>query len=153
MNEQDFLTISELSDITDIRPETLRLYLSRSEFTKYYTRGNIGHNNSKTTIFYLTADFIEKLASFLLLKNKLNSAKKIKHYWEIHLDLQKQPKEITNDEKLDIVYKQYQSLLNRYNEAISLNKKLKIIERICQEPADNMGVLELQNRIKEVLNK
>lgn len=150
MNKEEYLTLRELSKIIGLQEGAVRTYLSRSEFTKYYKNIRVKKTN-KTSVFTLTENFIKDLHDFLIIKKNKKGAEALKNYWEIYLTMKRQPTIDTCNE-LEIVKKQYQSLLNRYNEATKINKKLQVIAKICEEPADSMAVLELQDRIKKVLN-
>lgn len=47
-------------------------------------------------------------------------------------------------------YNPFQNLFNMVN---SYSKVINKIYKICEEEADNLQVLELQNRIKEIIDK
>mgnify|MGYP002857742568 CR=1 FL=1 len=151
--EEEYLTVNQLSEITGLADTTLRTYLARSEFLKFTKRKKI--SNIRKTTYLLTKDFIDALYQFLIVKRLRKNAKSLKDYWNIYKKLERKPVMTNNnlEKQLDLVNKQYTSLLNRYKEAVLLNKKLKIIEKMCNEQADSIAVLEFQNRIKEVLDE
>ena len=153
MNENEYLTLEQLSEITGLQTTTVRIYLCRAEFEKYADRIKIGKRYKR--VFILNKNFIDVFYNFLIIKKQKQHADALKNYWNIYQKLGDKPEmnTFTLEEKYNMVNNQYQSLLKRYKEVLLINKKLEVIEQICQKPADNMTVFDLQNRIKEVLSE
>lgn len=148
---EDYIELKEMATIIEVNDGTLRVYLSRYEFSKNLAHRLIGNNNK--TVCLLNDNFVKNFSDFLVNKNKKESAKLLKQYWQKYNKIKNNQIEQT----LDLTSKHYESLLERYREAIAINKELQKayqkIMKICQEQADSIAVLDLQNRIKEILNE
>ena len=176
MNEF-FVTLNQLSEISNINVGTLRVYLSRYTFSKFYIKKRFGRTLKRGCI--LNDEFIEKFCYFLQDKRNRKSIDLIKKYWtNIKRDFQ-MPIEERNDlivpnreldkkililenenqelkRLLTLTNGQYETLLKRYNQLLKNNKVLekacKNILQICEEQADNIAVVEMQDRVKELIN-
>lgn len=168
---KEYISIEQLTKITSIKDACLRTYLGRPEFRKFEKR--IKLKNVPKFVYLNKKDFFEELALFLKIKKKEKESKLLINYWNMQQEINKdkilsekilkdrieelffENKNIENE--LDLTSKQYNSLLLRYKEILLINKGLeKTFERIlelCNEEADNMAVVELQNNIKAVINE
>ena len=131
--------------------------MSRSNFSKFV---RVKQTKNKSKIIYtLNDEFIKNLIEFLMIKNKVEAAYKIEKYWQATKETYKIPKfkdKIDDlEQKLEIVSRHYEGLLKRYKEILETNKKFEIsyvqILNLCNEPAENVAILDLQNKIKEKL--
>ena len=167
---QDYMTVLDLNKITKVNKTTLSTLLSRSEFDKLGSMIKIKNVVKRAYIFNQT--FVEALSNILIKKKKLVGAKLLNDYWELKQQFKKKNKEkqegldkeieeilLKNkglENQLDLTSKHYDSLLTRYKEMYLINQGyeniLKQVLDICNETADNMAVVDMQKRIKGLID-
>ena len=167
---EDYMTILDLSKITQVNKTTLTCLLGRSEFSKFGHKIKV--KNVLKTAFSFNKGFVEALSDILIKKKKLTGAKLLNDYWNIKQGFYKKnkinqdglEKEIEEiylknkglENELDLTNKHYDSLLTRYKEMYLINQGyeniLKQIIDICNETADNMAVVDMQKRIKVLID-
>ena len=148
-NNLEYITLEIIADIVNLHKTTIKIYLDRPEFAKYRKRVKL-YNYPKIA-YVLNEQFIIDLCDFFNIKHKENCILALKNFWRRHL----KEKNKNLEKTLDLTNKHYEGLLQRYNEVLEINKKYRIIYKkltdICEEQADNIGILNLQNRIKKIL--
>lgn len=168
---QDYMTVLDLFKITQVNKSTLTCLLARSEFSKFGMKIKV--KNVSKTAFVFNKDFVDALNDILIKKKKLNGAKLLNDYWNLKQEFYKKNKEqqvglekeieeiyLKNkglENQLDLTSKHYDSLLTRYKEMYLINQGyeniLKQILDICNETADNMAVIDIQKRIKDIIGE
>lgn len=123
-------TLQEIAQIANINVETLRLYLSRCNFTKYIKSKKI--NNRWRNAYLFNDDFKRELCDFLEFKGRYECAKLLIDYKEsedkVNKFLFEENEKLKTDNKklqenLDIISKQYTNLLKHHNEWLAETKK------------------------------
>lgn len=129
MNEK-IMSIKEIAEIANIKSDTLRGYLARFTFNKYAKYEKI--KNYRQLCYTVNKDFIKDLCDFLELKQRYDCIKLLKDYmkgnkkvtrylFEENADLIEENKQLK--QQLEMVCKQYNSLLNHHNECLKAFKK------------------------------
>ena len=157
MESEKTKTLKEIATIMNINFETLRLYLSRPEFTKYLRIKMF--NNRRKKVFVFNKNFRQELCDFLELKQRFDCVKLLMNYKEDEKEILFEQNEKLKAEldtahcqnkrlqdKLEMVSKQYNSLLKYHNEWLAEAKRgLNSYENCIQS-------LEKENeRLKQIL--
>ena len=131
-------TLQQIAEIANINLDTLRVYLSRPEFTKYLRNEKI--NNRHKNVFVFNKSFRQELCNFLELKRKFGCAKLLKDYkegeekmtrylFEENADLMEENKRLK--ESLDLAIKQHEVLVKKYHEVLKLAKESADSNEFC----------------------
>ena len=166
----NYMTVKDISEIINLKVPTLGCYLGRGEFRKY--EHHIKIKNVLKIAYEFNEGFIKCLIEVLQMKKKLPQIKLLNDYWQTKQQIYKKNKEEQDglekeieeinlknkglENQLDLTSKHYDSLLTRYKEMYLINQGyenvLNKILDICNETADNMAVVDMQKRIKDLID-
>lgn len=118
--KEELKTINNIANIIHLNLDTLRLYLSRSEFFKYIQKEKI--NNRWRTVYLFNNDFVKDLKNILDTKRRYDCINFLSEYVNDGktVDLVAENRKLK--ESLDLAVKQHEMLVKKYHELLDKYK-------------------------------